>query len=105
MRAYLPAYELLSTASLQDALELMAREPGVWRPFAGGTDLMVLLEAGKLPHKNYIDIWKLQELHGLEVTDKHVVMGALTTYTEVQENPILRDEFSMLCQAAAETGG
>ena len=36
---------------------------------------------------------------------EHVTLGALTTYTEVQANPILREEFPMLCQAASETGG
>jgi CO/xanthine dehydrogenase FAD-binding subunit len=66
---------------------------------------MVLLEAGKLPHHNYLNIWPLRELRGIEVTDDHVTLGALTTYTEVQANDVLRREFPMLCQAASETGG
>ena len=78
---------------------------GAWKPFAGGTDLMVLLEAGKLPHKNYVNIWNLPELRGIEVTDTHVTLGALTTYTDVSDNEVLREEFPMLCQAAKETGG
>ena len=105
MRAYLPSYELISAVQLQEALGVLANEPGVWRPFAGGTDLMVLLEAGKLPHKNYINIWNLKELRGIEVTASHVTLGALTTYTEVQQEQVLQKEFSMLCQAASETGG
>ena len=105
MRAYVPAYQLISPASLGDALGTLAREPGVWRPFAGGTDLMVLLESGKLPHKNYLNIWSLAALRGIEVSAEHVTLGALTTYTEVQSHAILRDQFPMLCQAASETGG
>jgi CO/xanthine dehydrogenase FAD-binding subunit len=105
MRAYLPSYELISPAHLQEALEVLGNEPGVWRPFAGGTDLMVLLEAGKLPHKNYLDIWKLEELRGIEVSDEYVTLGGLTTYTEVQQEEVLQKEFPMLCQAASETGG
>lgn len=105
MRAYVPSYQLISPAQLSEALGLMARDPGAWKPFAGGTDLMVLLEAGKLPHKNYLNIWHLAELRGIEVTDKHITLGALTTYTEVQSDPVLREEFPMLCQAASETGG
>ncbi len=66
---------------------------------------MVLLEAGKLPHKNYLNIWNLPELRGIEVTDTCVSVGALTTYTEVQNHEVLRAEFPMLCQAAKETGG
>lgn len=105
MRAYIPGYKLRSPASLTETLEALASEPGVWKPFAGGTDLMVLLEAGKLAHKAYLNIWNLNELRGIEVTDAHVTLGALTTYTQVQTHPILKSEFPMLCQAASETGG
>jgi len=105
MRAYLPSYEWISATHLQEALGVLANEPGVWRPFAGGTDLMVLLEAGKLPHKNYLNIGNLKELRGIEVTDEHVTLGALTTYSEVQQEKVLQQEFPMLCQAASETGG
>jgi CO/xanthine dehydrogenase FAD-binding subunit len=105
MRAYLPSYQLLTPQSVADAVELLASQPGLWKPFAGGTDLMVLLEAGKLEHRNYINIWNLKELRGIEVSDTQVLLGALTTYTEVQSHPVLRAEFPILCQAASETGG
>jgi CO/xanthine dehydrogenase FAD-binding subunit len=105
VRAFIPNYQLTTPSSLADALALLNREPGVWKPFAGGTDLMVLLEAGKLPHRNYINIWSLKELRGIEATDSHITLGALTTYTEVQSHPVLQNEFPMLCQAASETGG
>ena len=105
MRAFIPAYQLVTPQSLSEALTIIASDSCAWRPFAGGTDLMVLLEAGKLPHQNYLNIWKLPELRGIEVTDTFVSLGALTTYTEVQNHEILRKEFPMLCQAAKETGG
>jgi CO/xanthine dehydrogenase FAD-binding subunit len=105
MRAFVPSYNLTTPASLPEALATLAREPGVWLPFAGGTDLMVLLEAGKLAHKNYLNIWPLSELRGIQATAEHVTLGALTTYSDVQENEILSSEFPMLCQAAGETGG
>src|SRR5574341_79907 len=105
MRAYVPSYNLVSPTSLNEALDVLSQNRGQWKPFAGGTDLMVLLEAGKLPHKNYINIWNLKELRGIEVKNEQVTLGALTTYTEVQNHPVLREEFPMLCQAARETGG
>lgn len=105
MRAYLPSYKLVNPQKLSEALELLSREPSVWKPFAGGTDLMVLLEAGKLVHRNYVNIWNLKELRGIEAADDQVTIGALTTYTEIQSHPVLRAEFPMLCQAASETGG
>lgn len=105
MRAYVPHYQVITPLSLNAGLELLAREPGVWKPFAGGTDLMVLLEAGKLAHRNYLNIWNLSELRGIEVDDSHVTLGALTTYTQIQAHSVLKAEFPMLCQAASETGG
>lgn len=105
MRAFVPGYQLTTPASLADALALLKNEPGVWKPFAGGTDLMVLLEGGGLAHRKYINIWPLKELRGIETNDTHITLGALTTYTDVQADPILRREFPMLCQAASETGG
>ncbi len=104
MRSYVPRYEMEAPHDLAAALERMAREPGAWKPFAGGTDLMVLLEAGKLPHHKFVNIWGLAELRGIEVSPAHVTLGALTTYTELRRHEIITHEFPLLCQAAAETG-
>ena len=104
MRGFVPSYKLISPATLDDALDSLAGG-GKWKPFAGGTDLMVLVEAGKLPHKNYVNIWNLKELRGIGVSNEQITLGALTTYTEVQANRVLREEFPMLYQAAKETGG
>src|SRR4030081_1365892 len=104
MRAYVPGYDLRVAPNLPEALALLAREPGTWQPFAGGTDLMVLLEAEKLAHKRFLSVSKLAELRGIVVTSDSVTMGALTTYTQVQNHPILQAEFPLLCFAARETG-
>ena len=105
MRSRLPHFDLRAPANLTDALEILAHEPGEWRPFAGGTDLMVLLEAGKLPAGRYLSLWGLPELHGIEVTDDEIVVGALTTYAAVMRSEALQAECPLMCRAAAETGG
>jgi CO/xanthine dehydrogenase FAD-binding subunit len=105
LRAFLPAYELRAPDTLADALSLLASSPGSWRPFAGGTDLMVLLDAGKLPEGRYVGLWKLTELRGVDEGDEAIALGALTTYTDVLRHPVLREDFPLLCHAAEETGG
>jgi len=55
--------------------------------------------------KTISTIRNLAELRGIQVSENHITLGALTTYTEVQSNSILQEEFPMLCQAASETGG
>jgi CO/xanthine dehydrogenase FAD-binding subunit len=105
MRSYLRDFDLVAPTTLDDALQILAREPGQWRAFAGGTDLMVLLEAGRLPPGRYLSLWHLRELRGIHVDDHTIAMGALTTYADVMAAPILRAECPALCNAAAETGG
>lgn len=103
MRAYLPAYEMRQARSLDDALFLIASDG--WRPFAGGTDLMVLLESGALARGRYVSIWGLAELRGINATGAEVSIGALTTYSEILESELLAREFPLLGRAARETGG
>lgn len=101
MRSNIPQYELRTPKSLTEALQLLPE----WRPFAGGTDLMVLFEAGKLEHRRYINILRIPELRGIRTTADSITLGALTTYTEIREHEILSREFPLLTEAARNTGG
>jgi CO/xanthine dehydrogenase FAD-binding subunit len=76
-----------------------------FRPIAGGTDVMVLFEAGKLDHKRWMSIRGIAELRYIDITADHVTLGALTTYTDVRNSVILAAEFPLMTQAAALTGG
>jgi CO/xanthine dehydrogenase FAD-binding subunit len=105
MRSYLPDYELRAASSLDEALAILGEGPGEWRPFAGGTDLMVLLEAGALTHRKFVNLWGIAELRGIEGDDREVRIGALATYTDIRGSDLLGREFPMLIEAAAQTGG
>jgi CO/xanthine dehydrogenase FAD-binding subunit len=103
MKPSLSRYELRAPRGFHEALGLLST--GEWRPFAGGTDLMVLLQAGMLPQGKYVSLWGLEELSGIEVDARSVSVGALTTYSDVLAHPVLQSEFPLLCRAAADTGG
>ena len=105
MRAFIPDYQMIAPATLAAALHVLKNEPGVWKPFAGGTDLMVLLDAGKLDDKRYLSLRHFAELRGIaELSSDHVTIGALTTYTDVLRSSLLCAEFPLLARAARETG-
>ena len=119
MRGYLPEFEAVSARSLVEALTLLAQDRSHvgaldgagaqplsrrWQPIAGGTDLMVLMAAGKLPAGRYLDIWGIDELRGITVSPSHVDLGALTTFTQVRQHPLLAAEFPSLVQASIESG-
>jgi CO/xanthine dehydrogenase FAD-binding subunit len=101
VRGNVPAYSLRTPKSLSEALDLVTEG---WKPLAGGTDLMVLFETGKLEHRKLINIWGLAELRGIRVTPDSITLGALTTYTDVLRHPMLSREFPLLADAASLTG-
>src|SRR2546430_15439443 len=97
MKGFVPDYEMVAPSTFGDALRMLKDEPGVWKPFAGGTDLMVLLEAGKLDHKRYLSLSRFSELRGIvEESPEAVTVGALTTYTDIRRSGRLCAEFPLL---------
>lgn len=95
-----------SPRRLDEALALLAEPEGAaWRPLAGGTDLMVQLtgEIGDPPER-VLDIWALDELRGITVESDALVIGALTTYTELRSSPIVAEVLPSLADAAATIG-
>jgi len=98
-------YELAAPGTLQKALALCADEPGSWLPIAGGTDVMVLYAAGKLPARKLVNIGDLRELRRIEVTSSEVRIGAGCTYTDLRQHSVIANEFPLLARAAAWTGG
>jgi len=104
LKTWLHPFNLEAPKDLEAALRLLSGDSPS-RPFAGGTDLMVLLEAGTLPPGKYVSIWGLNELRGMTIGSEAVSLGALTTYTDVLSSPTLQSEFPLLCDAARQTGG
>ena len=104
MSTWLAGFDLVTPASLDDALALIASDDSA-RPFAGGTDLMVQLDAGQLPVTRFVNLWGLPELRGIAESPDAVTLGALTTYTDVRASAVLAREYPLLVRAAEETGG
>ncbi len=105
MRANPADYELAAPGTLQKVLALYADEPGSWLPIAGGTDVMVLYAAGKLPARKLVNIGDLRELRRIEVTSSEARIGAGCTYTDLRQHSVIASEFPLLARAAAWTGG
>ncbi len=103
MRAHLPDFDLAAAPDLPSALTLLGGGES-WRPIAGGTDLMVLFNAGRLPYRRLVSISKLPELSAITVSPDSISIGAAVTYATVQRHPTLQTEFPLLCLAASWTG-
>lgn len=103
MRALVSEYELTIARTLPEGLELLAGDQG-WRPIAGGTDVMVLFNAGKLPWRRLVSVRDIEELRRIEVSETEVSIGGAVTYSEIRGDAVLQAEFPLLCRAASWTG-
>ncbi|CAN5568925.1 xanthine dehydrogenase family protein subunit M [soil metagenome] len=89
--------------SLAHAYALLAE--AAYRPIAGGTDLMVQLAADLAePPARVLDLWRLDELRGIDYDGYEVSVGALTTYTHIRHSPVIRARLPALEEAAATVG-
>jgi CO/xanthine dehydrogenase FAD-binding subunit len=104
MRAQPSEYELVAPGKLSKVLELLAREPGVWLPIAGGTEVMVQYGAGRLGARKLVSLWGLPELRRIERTEQELIIGAGCTYSDLRNHPVVAQQFPLLARAASWTG-
>ncbi len=93
-----------SPTTLTEAYRLLGSD--AWTPIAGGTDLMVRItgEIGEPPER-LLDIWRLEELRGIALSpDGSLLIGALSTWTELRRSALVLRHMPALAEAAATIG-
>jgi xanthine dehydrogenase YagS FAD-binding subunit len=96
----MPAFELFqpnSTAEAQKLLEEYGEEAWV---LAGGLDSFDWLKDRIRKPKVVVDLSGVEELKGVRPTGDGIEIGAMTTLTEVVNNPIIRQKYGLLAQGA-----
>ncbi|MHC5022876.1 MAG: FAD binding domain-containing protein [Planctomycetota bacterium] len=82
---HLPDLELHEAHSLDDAAALMARYAPSARLLAGGTDLLVDLKVSRTAAAHLISMTGINDLRSVDLTDRGLGIGALTTLTELND--------------------
>ncbi|MDQ3548727.1 MAG: xanthine dehydrogenase family protein subunit M [Chloroflexota bacterium] len=96
-------FEYSSAPSIDAALEILGQtNNGAIRPLAGGTDLLTLMKADIVTPDHLVDIKRATDLtDGVEETGDGLRIGALTSLTELETNPLVRERYPALAEAAA----
>jgi CO/xanthine dehydrogenase FAD-binding subunit len=93
-----------SPSTLSEALMLLAERGAALKVIAGGTDLMVLMNARMLEAGEFLDIWRVDELRGITDEGDRLRIGALTTFSRLIESPLIR-RYAPALVAASRTIG
>lgn len=104
MRSDVAGYELSAPPTLQAVLTQIASERGRRALIAGGTELMVALNTGRLGSRSLISIQHLRELRFVRMSESVAEIGAGTTFTDIRRNETIAKELPLLVQAASWTG-
>ena len=104
MRTAINALEMRRPKSLKDALNML-RDDTTLVPLAGCTDLYVSVNFGTLSGFRFLDLWPLDPLRRITVSDDALIIGALATYTEIIRSRHVRKRLPMLVDAARQIGG
>jgi CO/xanthine dehydrogenase FAD-binding subunit len=83
----------------------MLRDEGPLVPLAGCTDVYVGLNFGTLAARQFLDLWSLDDLRAIRVSEGRLSIGALATYTEIIRSALVRRRLPILAAAAREIGG
>ncbi len=100
IRDVMPAFDLLQPMSIADAQKLLQKYGADAWVMAGGLDSFDWLKDRIKRPKVLVDLSGIEELKGIRATSDGIVIGAMTTLTEVVNNPLVKQHYGLLAQGA-----
>jgi CO/xanthine dehydrogenase FAD-binding subunit len=102
--------KVYSPQTIDEAVKLLASLNGSARIIAGGTDLMVLINAARVdtsisPQRyDLLNIWGLRGMQQIEDQGAFLRIGALTSWSQIIRSSLVRDFVPSLVEAARTIG-
>ena len=97
-------FELHAPASIPEAVSLGARFGDDARFLAGGTDLLIQIQRGRIAPGHVVSLHRVSGLEGLSVNGS-IVIGAGVTHRRIEKTPAFRGALAALIEAAEVIGG
>jgi CO/xanthine dehydrogenase FAD-binding subunit len=85
----MPSLSFTAPTTIDEAITALARAPGLAKPLAGGTDLLVQLRSGRARPELIVDTKRIPELIGIRETADSFVIGASTPGVMLSEHEAL----------------
>jgi carbon-monoxide dehydrogenase medium subunit len=100
----LKPFRLVEPTTLKEAASELGRLGEEARVYAGGAELVLLMRHGVIEPGYLVDVKRIAALHGVTWDGTLVRIGAATTHTQVERDPIVRQRLGALAQAASTIG-
>jgi xanthine dehydrogenase YagS FAD-binding subunit len=98
----IPGFELYRPDSIADAVALLDQhKQDVWK-LAGGNDSISWFKDRIKRPKVVVDLSGIAEMKGVKETADGIEIGALTTISDVEKNPLITKSYKLLAEAAGK---
>jgi aerobic carbon-monoxide dehydrogenase medium subunit len=95
-------FDYVAPTSVADALAALAEAGDDAKVMAGGQSLLPILRMRLNAPEKLVDLGRVEELKGIREEGDHLVIGAMTTYTDVLTSEAVRQHAALLAAAVAE---
>lgn len=96
--------KFVNAKSAAEALSALSAAGGKGMLIAGGTDVMVDIEAGKHNPEMLVDVTAAKDMLGIRIEGDEIVIGAATTLTDISTNPIIKKYYPSLAKGSGVVG-
>jgi aerobic carbon-monoxide dehydrogenase medium subunit len=98
------AFDYLRPSTVDEAVGALAEAGDEAKVLAGGQSLLPVLRLRLAAPSVVVDLGGITSLRGIRVDADELVVGAMTTYAEVVNSPLVRAEAGLVAQVAATVG-
>jgi len=85
----MPNLSFTAPTTVDEAIHTLASAPGLAKPLAGGTDLLVQMRSGRMRPETIVDLKRIPELIGIRETGDSFIIGAATPGVMLSEHEAL----------------
>ncbi len=96
------AFDYLAPTSVEEALAALAEGGDEAKVMAGGQSLLPILRMRLNAPEQVIDLGRIEALRGIRDDGDHIVIGAMTPYSDVVESDLVREHAGVLVDAIRE---
>jgi carbon-monoxide dehydrogenase medium subunit len=96
------AFDYLAPTTVEGALEALAAAGDDVKVLGGGQSLLPILRMRLNAPDQIVDLGRIEALRGIREEGDHVVIGAMTPYSDILASPVVRLHAALLAQAIEE---
>jgi len=96
------AFDYLAPTTVEEALEALAAAGDDVKVLGGGQSLLPILRMRLNAPEQIVDLGRIEALRGIREEGDHLVIGAMTPYSDIVESPLVRLHAALLAQAIEE---